>query len=72
MAGLSKDKLREQLKRREFSPVYVLYGAETHLRDLAAKTISDLAFGDGDLRDFNEAEFSLNSEDTTSEGTTSL
>lgn len=63
MAGLTKDKLREQLKRREFSPVYVLYGAETHLRDLAAKTISDLAFGDGDLRDFNEAEFSLNSED---------
>lgn len=63
MAGLSKEKLREQLKRREFSPVYVLYGAETHLRDLAAKTISDLAFGDGDLRDFNEAEFSLNAED---------
>ena len=63
MAALNKDKLREQLKRREFLPVYVLFGAETHLRDLAAKTIGDLAFNDGDLRDFNESEFSLNSED---------
>ncbi|MGE3466890.1 MAG: DNA polymerase III subunit delta [Pyrinomonadaceae bacterium] len=42
--------------------MYVLFGPETHLRDLAAKTIVNLSFGDGDLRDFNESSFSLNTE----------
>ena len=41
----------------------MLFGPETHLRDLAAKTITDLAFAEGDLRDFNETSFSLNTED---------
>lgn len=59
----SREDLRNQLKRREIAPVYLLFGPETHLRDLAAKTISDLAFAEGDLRDFNETNFSLNSED---------
>lgn len=63
MAVLSRDDLRNQLKRREFASVYLLFGPETHLRDLAAKTITDLVFGEGDLRDFNETSFSLNSED---------
>lgn len=59
----SREELRNQLKRREISPVYLLFGPETHLRDLAAKTITDLAFSEGDLRDFNETSFSLNTED---------
>lgn len=59
----SREDLRTQLKRREIAPVYVLFGAETHLRDIAAKTITDLSFADGDLRDFNESSFSLNTED---------
>src|SRR5438445_8197054 len=59
----SREDLRNQLKRREIAPVYVLFGPETHLRDIAAKTVADLAFEDGDLRDFNEANFSLNTED---------
>ena len=59
MPVLSKDDLREQLKRREIAPVYVLFGAETYLRDLAAKTIANLSFAEGDFRDFNETEFSL-------------
>ena len=63
MASQKREDLRNQLKRGEMLPVYVLYGTETHLRDLAVKTISDRAFAEGDLRDFNEAEFSLNSED---------
>lgn len=58
----SREDLRNQLKRREIAPVYVLFGPETHLRDLAAKTIADLAFAEGDLRDFNETSFSLNTE----------
>ncbi len=58
----SRDDLRNKLKRREILPVYVLFGAETHLRDLAAKTIGDLSFAEGDFRDFNETSFSLNGE----------
>lgn len=59
----SRDDLRDQLKRREIAPVYLLFGPETYLRDLAAKTITDLSFSEGELRDFNEASFSLNTED---------
>lgn len=60
----SREDLRNQLKRREIAPVYLLFGPETHLRDLAAKTITDLSFAEGDFRDFNETSFSLNSEDS--------
>lgn len=60
MAILSREDLRNKLKRREIAPVYLLFGAETYLRDLAAKTIADFAFGDNSARDFNEDEFSLN------------
>lgn len=63
MPNLSKENLREKLRRREIAPVYLLYGAETYLRDVAAKTIANLAFSEGDYRDFNEDEFSLNTPD---------
>lgn len=59
MAVLSRDALREKLKKREFAPVYLLFGAETYLRDLAAKTIADLALADSSLREFNEIEHAL-------------
>ncbi len=59
---LSREDLRNQLRRREIAPVYVLFGPETHLRDLAVKTIGDFAFAEGDLRDFNDTSFSLNTE----------
>jgi DNA polymerase-3 subunit delta len=59
---LSLEQLRAKLRQREIAPVYVLYGAETYLRDIAAKTIADFSFKDGDLRDFNQAEFSLSIE----------
>jgi len=57
--SIKRNDLRNQLKRREIAPVYVLFGAETYLRDLAAKTIADLVFGKEGFRDFNESEFSL-------------
>ena len=63
MAILTRDDLRNQLKRREIAPVYLLFGAETYLRDLAAKTIADFSFGEGDFRDFNDTTFSLSSAD---------
>src|SRR5438105_14668916 len=64
MALLSRDDLRNLLKRRETAPVYVLYGPETYLRDLAAKTITEFSFAEGDFRDFNETHFSLNREES--------
>jgi DNA polymerase-3 subunit delta len=63
MPTLTREDLRNQLKRRDIAPVYVLFGAESYLRDIAAKTIADLLFKEGELRDFNETEFSLNSTD---------
>lgn len=67
MKALKREELRERLKRHEFSPVYVLFGPETYLRDLAAKAIADLSFSPGDLREFNETEFSLASGDRLQE-----
>lgn len=58
---MTKEELRARLKAREFSPVYFLFGSESFLRDVAAKTISDLALADSQLREFNETEFSLSS-----------
>jgi DNA polymerase III subunit delta len=60
--ALTRDDLRNGIKRGETLPVYVLFGSETHLLERAVKAISDLAFAPGDLRDFNETSFSLNSE----------
>lgn len=56
---LTREELRNQLKRHEFAPVYLLFGAETYLRDLAAKTIADMVLANSSLREFNETEFSL-------------
>jgi DNA polymerase-3 subunit delta len=58
----SRKELWGQLERGEMAPAYLLFGPETHLRDLAAKAIADHAFYEGDLRDFNEASFSLTTE----------
>ena len=54
--------LRGRLQRREIAPVYLLFGPETSLRDLAAKTIADFSFAEGDFRDFNDTSFSLNND----------
>ena len=59
MKILTRQDLRNQLKSDQIAPVYVLFGAETYLRDLAAKTIADFALKGSQLRDFNEAEISL-------------
>lgn len=63
MVVRKREDLRQQLIKNETSPVYLLFGPETFLRDIAAKTIADRAFAAGDLRDFNETTFSLNTED---------
>lgn len=62
MPVLTREDLRNKLKRREIAPVYVMFGSETYLRDLAVKTICDLSFSKDEARDFNETVFSLNSD----------
>ena len=59
MKILSRKDLRNQLKAGEISPVYLLFGEETYLRDVAAKTIADKSLTDSSLREFNETTFSL-------------
>ena len=59
MAVLEREDLRNQLKRGEIAPVYLLFGAEKYLRDLAAKAIAEKVLHDAPLREFNESEFSL-------------
>ena len=51
--------LRRHLKERDLAPVYFLFGPETYLRGLAAKTIAEFALESADLREFNENRFSL-------------
>lgn len=63
MPIFTRDNLRDLLKRREIASVYTLFGEETYLRDAAAKYIADLCFSAGELREFNETEYSLNTSD---------
>lgn len=56
---LTREQLWDQVQRREFAPVYVLYGEETYLRQQAEKAIAQHCFSEADARDFNETEFSL-------------
>jgi len=62
MPILSREDLKNKLRRHEIAPVYVVFGPETYLRDLAVKHICDLNFTKDEARDFNETVFSLNSD----------
>ncbi len=66
MKILVREELRAKLLKGEISPVYLLFGAETYLRDLAVKTITDRTLADSELREFNENTFSLNDIDIQS------
>lgn len=59
MKILSREELWGRIKKGEIAPVYTLFGAETYLRDLAAKTITEKVLSDSSLREFNETVFSL-------------
>ena len=62
MPPFTVEQLRNSIRKREIAPVYFLFGPETYLRDLAVKTICDRSFDEGELRDFNDSEFTLNNE----------
>ena len=59
MSLLTRQDLHRALKQGEIGPLYLLFGEESYLRDLAARAISDAALKDAALREFNEASFSL-------------
>lgn len=63
MKTYTRDDLRNKLKKREIAPVYLFFGAETYLRNLAIKTVCNFVFDENSLREFNETEFSLNQEE---------
>lgn len=60
---LTRDDLRNQLKKGEIAPLYLLFGAEKFLRNQAAKAITEKVLHDSPLREFNETEVSLNDSD---------
>jgi DNA polymerase III subunit delta len=59
MAILTREQLRGQIRENKIAPVYLFFGAETYLRDVAVKAISDKIFAPDDLREFNESAISL-------------
>jgi DNA polymerase-3 subunit delta len=59
MSILSREDLRKALKGAPVDSLYLLFGAESYLRDLAARAISEAVLRDAPLREFNESAFSL-------------
>ena len=63
MSLLTRSDLHRSLKQGEMKPLYLLFGAETYLRDLAARAITDASLKGASLREFNEASYSLSNTD---------
>jgi DNA polymerase III subunit delta len=63
MSLLTRQDLFRALKAGETKPLYLLFGEESYLRDMAARTITDVALKDSALREFNESSFSLTNTD---------
>jgi DNA polymerase-3 subunit delta len=63
MTALTKQDLHRALKQGDTRPLYLLFGEETYLRDLAARAITDASLKDSALREFNESSFSLTNVD---------
>lgn len=63
MSLLTKQDLHRALKQGETKPLYLLFGTETYLRDVAVRAIKDAALKGSALREFNESGFSLASAD---------
>jgi DNA polymerase-3 subunit delta len=63
MSILSREELRRALRQGQIASLYLLFGAEGYLRDLAARAITEAVLRDAPLREFNESTFSLASVD---------
>ena len=55
----SRAELDRSLRENRISPLYLLVGIETYLRDSAADAITDAALSETLLREFNQTSFSL-------------
>ena len=63
MSLVSREELRRAVKAKEIASLYLLFGAESYLRDRAAHAISETALRDAPLREFNETSYSLSGTD---------
>lgn len=63
MSLLTRQDLHRTLKQGETKPLYLLFGAESYLRDIAARAITDLSLKGASLREFNETSYSLTNTD---------
>lgn len=59
MSNVSREELKRELKANRFEPLYLLFGAETYLRDAAARAITEMALRGASLREFNDSTFSV-------------
>jgi DNA polymerase-3 subunit delta len=62
MPQVSKDLLRDELRRGELRPAYIVHGQETYLRDGAVKYLAQQVFSKDDFRDLNETTFNLSTD----------
>ena len=63
MPARARKDLEQSLKKGQIEPFYFLYGAETYLRDQAARAIAEAALQGTLLREFNESSFNLLNDD---------
>jgi DNA polymerase-3 subunit delta len=63
MSLLTRQDLHRALKQGEIKPLYLLFGPENYLRDLAARAITETSLKGASLREFNEASYSLSNTD---------
>ena len=59
MSKLTREQLRTALTEGRIESLYVLFGEEDYLRDLAARAITEQVLADAPLREFNESRYSL-------------
>jgi len=59
MSSLSRQQLEKSLASGNVDPLYLLHGAETFLRDEAARAIADVAMRGTLIREFNESRLSV-------------
>jgi DNA polymerase-3 subunit delta len=63
MSLITRADLHRSLKSGHINALYLLFGAEGYLRDLAARAIADASLKESSLREFNESSYSLASTD---------
>lgn len=63
MATRKREEVLRELKAGKVAPLYLLFGAEEYLRSDMESQIREAALADSNLREFNDARFTLASDD---------